>query len=175
GGQSLQGTGTVRVQYEGFGGPDLDPSLSKLATGKLELDVKEAKKMPEKPDPVEEAFTAWGKEVGGLQAGVGFRPGEHRVYHHGETVALVVRVRNVGKEGVTFQYVPRYLMENPPTVTDGDGKPVPLRGSYVSGIFHPSAEVTLAPGTEVELYEWKAELRPVSSSCCVPANFWAWK
>ena len=29
---------------------------------------------------------AWGKEVGGLQAGLGFKPGDKRVYHHGETV-----------------------------------------------------------------------------------------
>lgn len=37
----------------------------------------------EKPD---QAFTAWGKEIGGLQAGLGFHPGEKRVYSHGETV-----------------------------------------------------------------------------------------
>src|SRR6266550_2561113 len=63
-----------------------------------------------KPEP-KEAFTAWGKEVGGLQAGLGFRPGEHRVYHHGETVTLVVRVRNVSKEEVKFQYLKEFFME----------------------------------------------------------------
>ena len=30
---------------------------------------------PQKPDPEKEAFTAWGKEIGGLQAGLGFSPG----------------------------------------------------------------------------------------------------
>src|SRR5262245_10102868 len=35
-----------------------------------------------------EAFTAWGKEVNGLQAGLGFHPGQKRAYRHGETVKL---------------------------------------------------------------------------------------
>ena len=30
-------------------------------------------------------LTAWGKEVGGLQAGIGFPAGQKRVYRHGET------------------------------------------------------------------------------------------
>ena len=119
---------------------------------------------PQKPDQEKEVFTAWGKEINGLQAGVGLRAGEKRTYRHGETVTLVVRVRNVGKEEVAFQYVPRFLKENPPTVTDGAGKPVLLRGADAlsGGARHPSADVTLAPGKEVELYEWKAALRPAS-------------
>src|SRR5207302_5227406 len=44
---SLHGTGKFSVQYEGFGGPDLDPLLSKLATGKLELEVKTPAPKPE--------------------------------------------------------------------------------------------------------------------------------
>ena len=73
----------------------------------------------------EEGFTAWGKEVGGLQAGLGYHPGQKRAYSHGETVRLVVRVRNVGKEEVKFQYLRQFFIETPPTVTDADGKPVP--------------------------------------------------
>src|SRR5207247_9880374 len=45
-----------------------------------------------KQEKEKETFTAWGKEVGGLQAGLGFRLGEHRVYHHREGVAVVLRV-----------------------------------------------------------------------------------
>ena len=48
-----------------------------------------------------------GQGVGGLQAGLGYRPGEKRVYRHGETVKLVVRVRNVGKEEVKFSVLPQ--------------------------------------------------------------------
>jgi hypothetical protein len=68
-----------------------------------------------------EGFTAWGKEVGGLQAGLGFRPGEKRAYSHGETVKVVLRVRNVGKEAVDFKYQGAFLRENPPKITDADG------------------------------------------------------
>src|SRR4029077_9912445 len=104
-----------------------NPAMSKLATGKLELEIKEEVKRPQNPDQKQEkeAFTAWGKElsgrglhmgkeVDGLQAGLGFRPGEKRAYSHGETVKLVVRVRNVGKKEVTFKYIPAYFFDRPP-------------------------------------------------------------
>jgi RNA polymerase sigma factor (sigma-70 family) len=153
---TVYGTGTFSVQYERLAHPNIDKILGKLATGKLELVVRF-------PDQTEEkvGFTAWGKAVGGLQAGLGFRPGEKRAYHHGETVRLVVRIRNLGKEEVTFQYVPAFFKERPPTVADNA---VPLIGLALSGRRHPSTDVTLAPGKEVELYEWQAALRPASDS-----------
>src|SRR5262249_6648540 len=79
--------------------------LPTLATGAVDFEVKEAK----------ENFTAWGKEIGGLQAGLTI--GEKRVYNHGDSVTLALRVRNVGKEAVKFKYIKQYLDENPPTVT----------------------------------------------------------
>jgi hypothetical protein len=97
-----------------------------------------------------EAVTAWGKEAGGLQAGLGLRPGGRRAYRHGETVTLVVRVRNVGKETVKFKYVRQFLDENPPTVTNAAGKAVPQHRTSVLG-FHPPVEVSLEPGKETEL------------------------
>jgi RNA polymerase sigma factor (sigma-70 family) len=165
---SLYGTGTFTVQYERVfgnstsGGLKIDPELSKLATGKLELNVKEPEKQPQKEE--KEPVTAWGKEINGLQAGVGFPAGQNRAYAHGETVTLVVRIRNVGKEEIKFQYIPAFFKENPATVTDAAGKPVPLQGFFPSGRTHSSADVTLAPGKEVELYEWKAALRPASET-----------
>jgi RNA polymerase sigma factor (sigma-70 family) len=95
--------------------------------------------------------TAWGKEVGGLQAGLGLRPGGRRVYRLGETVTLVVRVRNVGKETVKFEYLKQFLDENPPSVTDADGQTVPQRKTLVTGLIHVPVEVTLEPGQEIEL------------------------
>jgi len=89
---------------------------------------------PQKPDQQKEAFTAWGKEINGLQAGVGFRAGEKRAYAHGETVTLVVRVRNVGKEAVKFEYVKLYLDETPPTETDAD-----------ACVWSPSSRTSRAP------------------------------
>jgi len=113
-------------------------------------------------DLEKDAFTAWGKEVGGLQAGLGFRAGEPRAYHHGDTVKLVVRIRNVGKEEVKFRYVRQYFIENPPAVTDGEGKSVPLPHASVFGF--PLLDVKLAPGKEIELAELKLEPRLPSQS-----------
>ena len=92
-------------------------------------------KKPAAEKPVEpavkqekEAFTAWGKKVGRLQAGLGFRPGEKRDYHHGETVTVVLRVRNLGDESdgipqaVEFKHIWAFFLENPPTITDAEGK-----------------------------------------------------
>ena len=99
-----------------------NPTLDKLATGKLELEVKDAKKRPKKGE--KEGFTAWRKEANGVQAGLGFRPGEKRPYTHGETVNLVVRVRNVNKNLMavrlvdrTINYIPAYFFDWPPSVT----------------------------------------------------------
>jgi len=152
----------------------LDPTLSKLATGKLELEVKRAgekernqpykleekkeRNQPYKLEEKKEDFTAWGKELGGLQSGLGFRPGEKRVYHHGETVKLVVRIRNVGKEEVSFEYVSQFLIEIPPAVTDGKGKLVPA-GLRTLFVVHLPKQVKLAPGKEIELYG-ELEVRP---------------
>jgi RNA polymerase sigma factor (sigma-70 family) len=156
----LFGTGKFQLQYENVGGGNIgtgeikfDPVLSKLATGKLELEVKEAEK------PEKEGFTAWGKEVGGLQAGLGYRPGEHRVYHHGETVTMVLRVRNVGKETVEFKHIWAYFVENPPTITDADGNMVQLPRVSAEGLHGPRSP-TVAPCKEVELFEWQFDLQP---------------
>ncbi len=106
------------------------------------------------------ADTEWGEAVGGVQAGLGFRPGEHRAYRHYETATLVVRVRNVGKEKVRLQHPARFFLETPPAVTDTGGKPV------VVGAFAEPAggkEQTgrdVAPGEEVEIATVPIELRP---------------
>lgn len=161
---TLYGTGKVRFQHERMNGmfsPEQlkrDPDLDKLATGKLELEVREPEKQPQQKEE-KTPFTAWGKEINGLQVGLGLPAGQKRVYSHGETVTLVVRLRNIGKEDVKFQYLRQFFIETPPTVTDGDGKPVRLPAVTAFGI-HLPVDVTLAPGKEIELYEWKRELRP---------------
>jgi hypothetical protein len=167
----IHGTGKFSLQCKRIVGPTSgnpnhpNPTLGKLATGKLALEVKDAEKLPEKKEE-KEGFTTWGKEVGGLQAGLGFRPGQKRAYRPGETVRLVVRVRNVGHLGdedeeVKFQYLRQFFIETPPAVTDGEGKPVPLPRVTCFGI-HIPVNVSLAPGKEIELYELKLELRPAS-------------
>jgi hypothetical protein len=160
---TLFGTGKFQLQHRNVGGGNIgtgeirfDPILNKLATGKLELEVKDAEKKEEK-----EGFTAWGKEVGGLQAGLGFLPGQKRAYHHGETVTLVYRVRNVGEREVKFECLKEFFMERPFNVTDGEGEPVPQEPAvYLEKGNHIPVEVNLAPGKEIELYKSKLELRP---------------
>jgi RNA polymerase sigma factor (sigma-70 family) len=141
--------------------------LGILATGATVLTCRSAAgqdgKKPTAEKPVEpaakqeqekEAFTAWGKEVGGLQAGLGYPPGQHRTYYTGETAKLVVRVRNVSKDAVKFQYLPLFFTQKPPTVVDGGGKPVHFRyGVLDTAIFHVPVDVNLAPGKEIVLGE----------------------
>jgi RNA polymerase sigma factor (sigma-70 family) len=115
------------------------------------------------PAPEKESFTAWGKEIGSLQAGLGFRPGESRAYRHGETVTIVLRLRNVGKEAIDFKHIWAFFVENPPTVTDADGKPVRLPRSLAEGLQQPRS-TKVPPGKEVELYEWRIDLRPQGES-----------
>jgi uncharacterized protein (TIGR03067 family) len=141
--------GKYKVAYS-----HLIQSHPKLATGTVEIEVKGAK----------ESATAWGKEVGGLQAGLGYHPGQKRAYSHGETVTLVVRVRNVGKEKVTFDYIPGYFVDWPPSVSDGEGKTGPQVRVAGKGGDHNGVRVNLAPGKEIELAEVKLELGPESES-----------
>ena len=174
---TIHGSGKFSLQCERIVGPTManpnhpNPAMSKLATGKLELEVKTTPPKPEK-EQEKEGFTAWGKEVDGLQAGLGFLPGKKRIYHHGETVTLVYRVRNVGKKDVKVEYLKEYLMEKPLNVTDGEGKPVPQEAAvYLDGVTRlPPAEVTLAPGKEIELYKSKLELKPGNKAS--PHTLW---
>jgi RNA polymerase sigma factor (sigma-70 family) len=98
-----------------------------------------------------DTVTAWGEEAAGLQAGLGIRPGERRICRPGERVTLVVRVRNVSKKEVKFEYLRQFLDENTPTVTDADGKTTPQEETAVLLGDHLPVEVSLAPGKEIEL------------------------
>jgi RNA polymerase sigma factor (sigma-70 family) len=153
---TLYGTGKFQLRFESVAGGNADPVLSKLDTGRLGMDVKDAET---REDRDRDGLTAWGKEAGGLQAGLSYKPGQKRAYAHGETVTLVVRVRNVGKEEVKFQYLRKYFIEQPPVVTDAAGKPLHPEGITTFG-FHVPEDVKLAPGKEIELYELKLKLRP---------------
>ena len=120
--------------------------------------MKEEKKS-EKPDQEKEAFTAWGKEVDGVRAGLGYPPGAKRTYGPGETVKVVVRVRNAGKKDVKFSYSKEFF-KTPPTVTDGAGKMVTITREEVVLSFTRSVGVTLAPGQEIDLCELNLLVRP---------------
>jgi RNA polymerase sigma factor (sigma-70 family) len=133
-------------------GKPMEPAAKKVQAEQKEP-VPAAEKVKEKQ---KEAFTAWGKEVDGLQAGLAlvFPPGERRAYHYGEAVTLVVRLRNVSKEEVKFQYLKEFLdFEGPLMVTDVDGKTMPQGKVTIGGpdAKHLPVEMTLAAGKEIEL------------------------
>jgi RNA polymerase sigma factor (sigma-70 family) len=134
-----------------FGG--MIQSHPKLSTGTVEFEVKDVAK------PVE-PVTEWGKESGGLQAGLGFKAGEKRPYHHGEEAWIVLRLRNIGKAPVEFSHIGAFFVENPPTITDADGKILQLPKLAAEGKQAPH-DTPIAPGKEVVLYEWNCGLQPI--------------
>jgi RNA polymerase sigma factor (sigma-70 family) len=112
---------------------------------------------PQKPDPEKEAFTAWGKEINGLQAGLGFRAGEKRAYHFGEKVQIVARIRNLTKEAIEFEHIWAFFVENAPKILDPSGKVVQLPRGKALGLQRPRI-TKVPPGGEVALYEWEFDL-----------------
>jgi RNA polymerase sigma factor (sigma-70 family) len=148
---ALMGTAAALLtDRTAVGQEDKKATAEKRVEPPAKQEAKVAAPVPKQAKEKEE-LTAWGKEAGGLQAGLSYQPGEKRVHRPGETVKLVVRVRNVGKEEVSFQYLRHFFIENPPTVTF-NGKPVAFKDGSTRGIYKP-LDVTLAPGKEIELYE----------------------
>jgi RNA polymerase sigma factor (sigma-70 family) len=150
---------------------DVQDAEARLNKSKERL--RRLKQLHEAAREEQEGFTAWGQEVrglfadrtrGSLQGGLGFRPGEHRTYHTGERVSLVVRVCNVGKKEVKFLYAPLYFMYSPPAVADAEGKPVALENGFSRFGFYQNdvlEKKTLAPGESAELYTLELNLRRV--------------
>ncbi|QJW97012.1 RNA polymerase sigma factor [Frigoriglobus tundricola] len=104
---------------------------------------------------------AWGQEVNGLQAGVGFAPARSRPYQVGETVTLAVFLRNVSGREMTFEYADGFLYEEPPTVVDAAGKPVSVSYEAIGGErIRRRQKLTLAAGEVVEVERTQRLLSP---------------
>ena len=126
-------------------------SHPKLATGSADFVVK-------KDEPAElKGEVAWGKEVNGVQ--IGIQLGKRRVYQVGETVTLILRLRNNGKEVVPFRDDAEYFYKNPPHITDADGKAVTIQAMSIFGFIRGRS---VAPGKEVDLIQLKLALRPAT-------------
>ncbi len=137
--------------------------LSGQAQTKPAGDEKPMDKPPVAADPAakqqkeNEKVTAWGKEVDGVQ--IGIQLGEHRVYKVGETVTLILRLRNNGKNEVPFSDDAEYFQKNPPFITDANNKAVPIKGMSIFGFIRGRS---VAPGKEVDLIQLELALRPVT-------------
>src|SRR5262249_44013343 len=103
--------GHYKVGYRGL--HFREPWRTSLSTGTLNLEVK---------DP----GTAWGRAVGGLQAGLEFSPAGQKVYRLGEKVPLRLLLRNVSGKPFKMASQDRFMWENPPTIRDSHGKPAGL-------------------------------------------------
>jgi hypothetical protein len=129
---------------------------------------KSQKELPGKESEGEKTpFTSWGKEIDGLQAGLGFHAGQMKAYRVGDSVKLVVRVRNVGKRDITFQYVRHFFIENPPLILDSEGRSTKFSDGSVKGIYAPLT-VLVEPGRDVDLYELSVALIPETPKAVVP-------
>jgi RNA polymerase sigma factor (sigma-70 family) len=131
-------SGKYKIAYGG-----MIQSHPKLTTGTAEFEVKDQ--------------VAWGKEVDGVQVGILF--GEDRVYKVGETVTLIVRLRNNGKKDVPFNPSDEYFYKNPPLITGAGGKSVKIKAFSVFGII---SQNSVAPGKEAELVKLRLALRPAT-------------
>src|SRR5262249_35763500 len=78
------------------------------STTKSELDIRRANEAKQEAGVVKEQAkadrTAWGQAVAGLQAGIGYDPGQGRAYRLGEVVPLRVLLRNVSGRPLKLQY-----------------------------------------------------------------------
>ena len=138
----VAGPGWYRVSYHGVVQTrDSVKDQGPLATGQVSLMVQEKAS----------ADAAWGKAVGGLQAGVAFRKGQRRPYRLGEVVTLVVWVRNVSDKPLGFDYTDGYMVERPPTVKDSEAKPAKLSVFPILAGLWRRLHATLKAGEEIEM------------------------
>jgi len=140
------------------------PALQPLEKGPALVPAEAVREGP-KPAPEKEKEIAWGKVEHGLQAGLAFRPGGvDRTCSIGDSVTLVVTVRNVTTEPLGFKFPPDATGFFGPAlvVEDEKGKQTPL----VSGI--APIQGRLAPGESKELGSIRLPVQE-SASAVMPA------
>jgi RNA polymerase sigma factor (sigma-70 family) len=133
--------GKYKIAFDG-----VIQSHPKLATGTVEFEVKE----PAKPAAPIKDNVAWGKEVGGLQAGLLAEAATCRV---GESLKFQVKLRNVSKAEVSITYVHQHYCW--PLVTTNKGRDVRV---YMTqywnfyGLVLPPLKRTIKAGETITLY-----------------------
>jgi beta-lactamase regulating signal transducer with metallopeptidase domain len=97
----------------------------------------------------QEPFTAWGQEVGGLQAG--FCITNANEIHIGGKVKAVVKLRNVSEETISVTPVPLWMLFGPTKVVDFQDKPVRTTGGPYPLLHIGLKKLTLKPGDVVDV------------------------
>ena len=91
----------------------------------------------------------WGEAVNGLRAGIAFREGRRDTYRVGETVPLVVSLRNADKAPITLTYSSARLRFVRPDIGDADGNRPLLRMPPLVRYVITTEKKVLAPGEEM--------------------------
>ena len=92
-----------------------------------------------------EPLTVWGKEVGGLQAGLSISNASD--VHIGGKATVVLKLRNVSNDPITTSAWPLWLIK--PTIVDGAGKQVRTTSPSSPGFDLSTTDITLKPGQTV--------------------------
>jgi RNA polymerase sigma factor (sigma-70 family) len=111
-----------------------------------------------KSDLLEEAkkaFTAWGKEVDGLQMGLAT---DMHTVRQGETAKFAVKLRNVGKADIKISH--GLFRESPPDVTTSGGGKVSVFMPPLLGIYVVPTERIIKPGEIITLYNPEVAVQP---------------
>jgi RNA polymerase sigma factor (sigma-70 family) len=104
----------------------------------------------------------WGKPADGLQAGIGFRPGDRRTCSAGDSVTLVFYLRNVGPRAIRLSHIETLFAEWMPSVEDADGKRVGVAPGPANLGIVPVVRRSLDPGEQITLGHPWFRVRPPS-------------
>jgi RNA polymerase sigma factor (sigma-70 family) len=109
-------------------------------------------KEEDKPKSEKDSDFTWGNTVNDLQAGIAVRPAGKTTYRIGETVQLVVKVRNVGKDARDFSFPSAEPFDGvSPIVFDAAGKRRTVAMPPTEFYFPRYSTMTLKAGEEFEL------------------------
>jgi hypothetical protein len=98
---------------------------------------------------------AWGEPVGGLKAGIGFRPGEGHACRVGGTATFAVYLRNVGGKPVSLSHIEPLFDEFLPKVVDRTGEEIRVVPGPMNLGQVPIVSRKLEPGETIRLgYAW---------------------
>jgi hypothetical protein len=101
------------------------------------------------PAPPDAHHLVWVEAVDGLQAGIAFDGSDRRAYSMGETVPLVVKLRNGGARPITLSFPSTRLRHSRPMVEDADGRPARVHMPPAVRYRIPVVKQVLEPGEEM--------------------------
>ena len=102
---------------------------------------------------------AWGVPVGGLQAGL-MSEEASKSFRVGETVGLLLKIRNVSDEPIALEYFELALKAWFPDICDSDGTAVPVLPPVLPGVGR-IRQSSLDPGETLTLDRGLLTLRPL--------------